>query len=392
MFPALKERRMSENELRKKDKEIRKLKLLLETGGYVNSSLSLDTVLNRALQAAENVMEAERSSIWQVDKNGKELFFRILRGGDASVLKNLRLKMGEGIAGTVAKEGKPMIVKDVKKDPHWAHRFDDKSDFETRSILSVPLSVRGQTIGVMQLLNKKGGRNFNDNDLHELMLLAGQVSIAIDNARLYEQQKEIFLETAIALATAVEKRDEYTGGHTRRVVEYSVAIGRRLDLTEEQFENIRVSAVLHDIGKIGIPDAILNKPGSLNDEEQKIMMSHTAIGGEIIAPIEELEEARSGIVFHHEKWDGSGYLYGIKGEKIPLLARIISVADTYDAMTTDRPYRKGMSPEIALNEILSKSGTQFCPSVVTAFWEAFQSGEIKKIGTKIKSDFPGKEK
>ncbi len=379
---------MYNDELKKKNEEIKKLTLLLETSGYVNSSLSLETVLNRALEAAENVMEAERSSIWQVDRTGKELFFRILRGGDDSVLKNMRLKMGEGIAGTVAVKGVPLIVKDVRKDPKWSHKYDEKSDFVTRSILSVPLQVRNKIIGVLQLLNKKGGRHFDDKDLHETMLLAGQVSIAMDNARLYEHQKEIFLETAIALATAVEKRDEYTGGHTRRVVEYSVAIGKRMNLSDEQFENIRVSAVLHDIGKIGIPDAILNKPGSLNHKELKTMMSHTAIGGEIIAPIEELEEVKSGIVYHHEKWDGSGYLNGLKGTEIPLMARIISVADTYDAMTTDRPYRKGLSPETAVSEIVSKSGTQFCPEVVSAFKDAYDAGEILKIATLIKNDFP----
>ena len=178
------------------------------------------------------------------------------------------------------------------------------------------------------------------------------------------------------LAEAVERRDPYTGGHVRRVVGYAVAIGRRLALGAEELEELRLAAVLHDIGKIATPDQVLSKPARLTPDEVRVMRRHPVDGAEIVLPIAQLRALLGGIRHHHERLDGQGYPDGLRGDEVPLLARIIAVADTYDAMTTDRPYRRGRPSVEAIAEIERESGRQFCPRVVAAFRAAYDQGEV----------------
>lgn len=356
------------------ERRLREYETLLEIGVELAGTLDLERVLHLALEKVEQLCHAETSSIWELDATRGDLFFRIVRGRAAPNIRDLRVPIGQGIVGEVARSGRAEVVQDVANDRRW--RGDGSSGFVTRALLSVPLIARGSVVGVLQVLNPTERATFSPVDLRRMQLLAGPLANAIENARLYAAQRQTFLQTVTALAEAVERRDPYTGGHVRRVVGYAVAIGRRLALGAEELEELRLAAVLHDIGKIATPDQVLSKPARLTPDEVRVMRRHPVDGAEIVLPIAQLRALLGGIRHHHERLDGQGYPDGLRGDEVPLLARIIAVADTYDAMTTDRPYRRGRPIEEAMAEIERESGRQFCPRVVAAFRAAYDQGEV----------------
>jgi putative nucleotidyltransferase with HDIG domain len=253
---------------------------------------------------------------------------------------------------------------------------DGKTEFTTRNIICVPVQVKKKVLGVLEAVNRRNGVDFNEEDLALFTSLADQVAIALDNARLYQEQEEMFYQTAESLADAIEKRDPYTGGHTQRVTRYSLIIARYLPLRSIEKKWLKIAAVLHDIGKIGIEDQILKKPAQLSPEEYDVIKHHTDLGAEIIEHIRQLKEIIPGVKYHHEQVNGRGYPDGLKGEDIPMIAKIVSVSDTYDAMTTDRPYRSALTKEAAIKELKRCCGTQFDRKVVEAFLKAHRNGEI----------------
>jgi len=240
----------------------------------------------------------------------------------------------------------------------------------------VPIKVKDKTIGVLEAINRLDGV-FTEDDVKLFQMFSNQVAIALDNARLYEEMRDTFLGVAEALAEAIEKRDPYTGGHTKRVVNYSLAAAKYLNLSQREIELLRLSAILHDIGKVGIEDKILRKPGRLDDEETKVMKMHPTFGVDIMQHIKQLKDLIPGMKYHHERSDGNGYPDGLKGKEIPIIASIIAVADTFDAMTTDRSYRTRLPHHIAIDEIKKEAGAQFEREVALAFVKAFEAGEIE---------------
>jgi HD-GYP domain-containing protein (c-di-GMP phosphodiesterase class II) len=339
--------------------------VLLEMGVELASTLDLSRVLSLALQKAEELCDAESSSIWELDDEKKELFFRVVRGRAAGEIQSLRVPLGRGIVGSVARSGKAEIVNEVQDDPRWSG--DRDSQFTTRNILTVPLIARGSVIGVLQLLNRSGGEGFTADDLRRMQLFAGILAAAVANARLYSDQKRTFLEMVTTLSEAIEKRDPYTGGHVRRVVTYSVLLGQEIGLGMEELEELRLAAILHDIGKIAVPDQILQKPARLDAGELQVMERHTVDGAELVGRIRGLRHLVPGIRSHHERLDGRGYPDHLTAEQLSQIPRIIGVADTFDAMTTDRPYRRALTPAAAAEEISRLAGSQFCPLVAAAF-------------------------
>ncbi|MCP4900521.1 MAG: HD domain-containing protein [bacterium] len=237
----------------------------------------------------------------------------------------------------------------------------------TTEISEGNFEVRAEITGldeISQLAN-----NFNT--------MAGSIEALVRRLRhALRQNQELFLETIRTLATAIDAKDPYTRGHSERVSSYSLAIARHLELNQDEVFRIRIAAILHDVGKLGIRDGILNKPGGLTDEEYSIMKSHAEIGAQIMAPIRMLKDIIPGIRNHHETWDGNGYPDGLSGDGIPLVARIIGVSDTFDAMTTTRPYQKAMSLEFVMQKMREMSGTRFDPIVVKAFDAAVLTGDI----------------
>jgi len=235
------------------------------------------------------------------------------------------------------------------------------------SVLCVLLRTPRKRLGVLHLDRSYWQKPFTADDLHLADALAANVSAGIECAHLLRKQRDLFLNTITILAQAVELRDTYTGGHTARVTAYSLLLAQKLELSSKDQNLVRIGTPLHDIGKIGIDDAILRKPGKLTPEEFEVMKSHTVKGATILATIPDLAPVIPIVRSHHERWDGKGYPDQLTGENIPRLARIVAVADAFDAMTSNRPYRKGMPVEIAFEEIQKQSGQQFDPQCASTF-------------------------
>ena len=257
------------------------------------------------------------------------------------------------------------------------------------TVACIPSYFRDELLGLLLLGQKNNGKKFMDEELDFFVALNSNVAMAIRNAQLFREleyelgrKHQLFVRTTIALAAAIEAKDHYTHGHTTRVTNLSMEIAQRISQSAKKtfdgkfLENLHIASLLHDIGKIGVPEHILNKRSDLTVGERNRIREHPLIGVNILKPIKELETSMLGVRYHHERFDGKGYPDGLKGEQIPLIASIISVADSFDAMSTDRPYRLAMNKNDAINEIRRLSGQQFCPQVIDTFLELCQEGKI----------------
>jgi HD-GYP domain-containing protein (c-di-GMP phosphodiesterase class II) len=256
-------------------------------------------------------------------------------------------------------------------------------------VACVPAYHQHMLMAILLLGEKHDDSRFDQEELDFFSALASDVAMAIRNAQLFEDLKReaernrnLFIQTTIALGSAIEAKDTYTHGHTERVTKYALAIGHQMEASQAYnfphkfFENLYIAGLLHDIGKIGVPEAILSKQDKLTAEEYEIIKSHTMRGAEILSPLTGFEEVINGVKYHHERHDGKGYPEGLKGEDIPMIAAIIAVADTFDAMTSDRPYRKGLSKEKVIVEIKECINKQFNRRPVDALVELFNKGEF----------------
>jgi len=264
-----------------------------------------------------------------------------------------------------------------------------------KAAVCIPSFFKNDLLGILILGDKLSGEHYSERELGLFVTLANDAAMAIKNAELieslhqkldeieglYEKEHRLFIHTSIALAAAIDAKDPYTHGHTERVTRYSLAIYNELPTSDRKCseEVLHIAALLHDIGKIGIPDSVLNKKGTLDKEEFKKIQQHPIIGAGILQPIREYKDIIDGVHYHHERVDGTGYPYGLKGEQIPFTARIIALADAYDAMATDRPYRKQVTDEKILDEVEKNSNIQFDAEIVKAFMRAYSAGKIAQI-------------
>ncbi|HEY5600128.1 MAG TPA: HD domain-containing phosphohydrolase [Candidatus Manganitrophaceae bacterium] len=246
------------------------------------------------------------------------------------------------------------------------------------SFISIPLTCQGKISAVLNLFKRVGSVPYNQSDIELISILSGQAAIAIENARLFTGLEKSHFESMKALAQAIEAKDLYTRGHCDRMVEYALAIADRLGLSEEEKKHLGYGAALHDIGKIGIHELILNKSGKLTEREYEVMKGHPAMGAEIIKGVDFLSPVAPIIYYHQERYDGKGYPEGLSGEEIPVGARIIAILDTFDAMTSDRPYRKALPMEVAFSELRRCAGTQFDPKIVETLIAIIHEDQIKK--------------
>jgi HD-GYP domain-containing protein (c-di-GMP phosphodiesterase class II) len=268
----------------------------------------------------------------------------------------------EGAIGRSLRERRPVLVHDSARDPLYRRALETG----TRSELAVPLYVGGRLWGAIDVRSERVAA-FNPDDAQLVQTVADHVGAALHTAELYQGLEESYLGTAEALAAALEAKDDYTADHARSIAALAVAVGREVGLDDAALRDLRLGAVFHDIGKIAIPDAILNKPGPLTDEERKVMEGHPAAGEQILRPVPLFAGVRNIVRHDHERWDGTGYPDGLRGPQIPLGARIVLVVDAYHAMTSDRPYRKAMPEAEARAELETCAGAQFDPGVVDAF-------------------------
>ena len=321
------------------------------------------------------LLNADRGSVYLIDDERQELYSVIALGVE---LREIRMPIDRGLAGWVARTGEVLNVPDAHEDDRFNPEFDRRSGYRTKSVLAVPmLDPQGRRIGVVQVINKKGADVFSKEDEELLTAIASEAAVAIINVRLVEEQKAMFESFVTAITTALESRDELTSFHTRRVEEYAVGIGRCLGLPHPMLERIRLASMLHDLGKIHVPDAVLKKPGGLTKEEFEVIKEHamhTRLIVQKVRLLPELKELPRDASMHHERVDGSGYPDGLKGEEIPITARVIAVADVFDAITSKRHYREAMPIDQALDIIKQGSGSHFDPKCVDAFLIYFEAG------------------
>jgi HD-GYP domain-containing protein (c-di-GMP phosphodiesterase class II) len=338
---------------------------LHEFGLKYSPSRNKQMLSKMIVDCASKILKTNAGSLMLIDETTNELIISASRGLLKEVEETTRLKIGEGIAGLVARDGSPVLVEDVDSDSRFFKAENIR--YSSKSFICVPLKVKNKVIGVLNVAGEKEREKFNERDMRLLQLLAGQAAITIENMELYQNLQRLYLETMQTLAKAIDAKDAYTREHADRSGYYAKLVAEELHLPKSMIQHIEYAAMMHDIGKIGIKEEILLKTSKLTDAEKEQKKKHPLIGEKIIAPIEFLAPIAPLILYHHEWFNGTGYSEGLVGEEIPIGARIVSVIDAYDAMTSDRPYRKALSQEYAIGELKKGAGTQFDPKIVNAF-------------------------
>jgi HD-GYP domain-containing protein (c-di-GMP phosphodiesterase class II) len=269
----------------------------------------------------------------------------------------------------MSRQNQPLLNRDISFIPifksMWGDEKEEVEKFDAEIFL--PLNSKGELIGILALGKKRSSQPYTQDEQLIFSTLANQTAVALENARLYDELKESFVQSVTALANAIDIRDTYTNTHSQQIANWAAKTARQLGCTAEEINDIYLGGLLHDIGKIGIPDTILQKPTKLNEEEWKIVHTHPKLGAELISPIKKMAGVVPMIENSHERYDGLGYPYGIKGEEIPLGARIISVVDSYSAMHDKRPYKEPYSRDKIIKELKQNSGKMYDPRVVGAF-------------------------
>ncbi|WP_395139702.1 HD domain-containing phosphohydrolase [Armatimonas sp.] len=354
--------------------------LLDHIGAHLQQTLRLDDLIPRLFAEVNAALQAEAQSLWLADHLHQSVTCRFATGPGALQVQGIVLSLNEGIVGATVMRQQSLLISDAQLDARHSRRADERTGRITHSLLSVPLVRGGVAIGAMQAVNKAQSRPFVHADLEIYRAIADVAALALENALLYTQLEGSYNATLEALSTALDQRDHETEGHSQRVAEFTVCLAQEVGLPLDEQRFLQRAALLHDIGKIGIPDAILNKPGPLTTEERQIMQRHPRLGFEMLKGITHLGRERELVLTHQERWDGKGYPSGLHGENIPLCARIFAIADTLDAILSDRPYRKGQNYATACQIIASETGKQFEPRLVEAFLRIPEQkwGEIRK--------------
>lgn len=314
---------------------------------------------------ATDIMDTRIGSLMLFNRARCKLEIVASRGLSREVVKITSLKPGEGIAGKVFESGRSIFCEDIEKDTRF--KKESRIKYYSKSFVSVPLKVNGRIIGVLNVNNRKSRKPFTVEALNILNVIADEAAMIIENRHLLRSLENAYVDTIATLAKALDERMPATKGHSSRVADLSYRLARRLGFREDRLHSIRNAALIHDIGKISIPDEILLKPAALSASERKIIQKHPEKGSGVISKSDYFKDFLPIIAFHHEWYNGKGYPLGLKGSQIPLSARIVSVCDAWDAMISKRPYRKPLSKRDAVKEILRFAGSQFDPRVVKEF-------------------------
>ncbi len=347
---------------------------LVKIGRSITALTDINVLLKVIAEETKNAIQADRCTVFMWDKEKDELWSKVALGMDDT---EIRFPADKGLAGYVVKTGESLNIADAYNDPRFNPEVDKETGYRTKTILCMPIKNNNQEIiGAFQVLNKVNGV-FTKNDEDLLVAIGGSASIALENAQLFEQQKELYKEQKQlfesfidTLATSIDARDKITAGHSTRVKLYSMLIVDELGLDTKSKEIIEKAAILHDIGKIGIRDSVLQKEGKLTPEEYSHIQEHVQITHNILEKInmsEDFKMITEIACSHHEKYDGSGYYRHLKGEEIPYGGRILAVSDVFDAITSRRHYRDKMPIGNVINILIKDSGTHFDKSIVDVF-------------------------
>lgn len=345
---------------------VERLQALYKTGLVINSTIELPKLLNVLSQKGVEILKANIAYILMLNRETGGLIAGGTHGLPEEIDLSGEIQLREGgVSNWVIKNKQPLLITNIEE----AREFSKMSrlGFIRESVICVPLIENNDVIGTITVANPRDGSHFNSSDLDLLGTIATQASVAIRNARLYEEQQKTYLATVQALVSAIEASDAYTRGHSDRVTRYSLALARKLGYDAEMVQRLEQAAILHDIGKIGIDINLLHKKEKLTQSDFDVLKLHPSIGVRILEPISFLDQVRDIIEQHHERYDGNGYPNGLAGGETLPEARILAVCDTFDAMTSDRPYRKSLPAEVAIQEIRDHSGTQFDPDIAAAF-------------------------
>ncbi len=369
------DRAINRSRLKKENIRLKALIPLFEISKLLVTELDLAHLFKIITEVLVQEFAADRVSLMLMDESSASLLIRASHGLSSDIALKARRKMGEGVAGLVLKYRKPLIISAGK---HPDQEVMDAINLENMpfSSMSVPLIGKNKLFGVLNV-SKFSGPPFTTSDLQIVLILSSQVVTAMENASLYEDLRENYFRTVQALVAAVEAKDPYTRWHSTNVAKYAVAIARDMGLSPSQLEEIHIASILHDVGKIGISELIISKPERLSPEEFDIMKDHPAHGIRILEPIGFSASITSAIYQHHERYDGKGYPQGLAGDRIVLPARILNVADTIDAMVSERPYRGTISSPDVLRELDRESGKQFDPQVAQSAKRLIEKGLLK---------------
>ena len=374
------ERHRLENE----NARLREITELFNISEKITGMRDEEALLDFVLRAALERVGAHRGSLMVTTPDGKALEVAVSIGLPEEAAKTV-VEMGRGISGMVAKSAQPLLVEDICRNPDIAQI---SRRLQADSFVSVPLEqkwpsgydgplsgIELRVLGVLNVTDKKDGARFTEGDLKILSIVANHAAAALENARLIKSVEEAHLSTLQSIALLLEAKDAYTHGHSQRVRDYSIWAARRLGMAENDIEVLRLGAALHDVGKVGIKDGILNKRGEPTAEEWETIRRHPLVGYEVLMPVRILRpEHRQLVRGHHERMDGAGYPDGLRGDQLSPVTRVIIVADAYDAMASDRAYRSALSPPQILEQLKRHSGTQFDPEVAKIFVERVENG------------------
>jgi len=366
------QRGLEKQRLAAENLRLREALSLYKVSEAITASLSLDDVVATVEESAFDELAADAVFIWLDDGQGT-YFERVRQMAPAKDLGRGPVAFPDpGQLDVMAMKSR--IDDEVSLLIHGADcapLFEEKLRKPVVSTVTAPLRMRERLLGWITLASFTLGKRFTEGQRKLLSIIASRAAAAIENARLYEDLQQTFQQTIQSLANTIDKMDRYTAGHSQRVATYAVRLARWMGLDESEVEIVRQAALMHDIGKIGCV-MNLNKPGKLTSVEYETFQKHPTYGKEILDPIQFLGPVIPGVHLHHERWDGKGYPLRLAGNNIPLIARIISVADTYDAMTSDRAYRKALPHEVTVGEIERCSGTQFDPEIANTFTEQIE--------------------
>jgi putative nucleotidyltransferase with HDIG domain len=355
------------------EKVVSRLSTLYKVGLAINSNMDSENIFRQIIDTTIDTLHADIGYIIIHDKENNTLRVNTLVGHDQPTDTEVYIPVKDSsVSGWVINNAKPLLISDINETPQF-DRFSALG-YERKTLICSPLIVKDEVIGTITVVNKNDGSTYSNEDLGLLSTIAAQASIAINNAMLYDEQQKTYLNTIHALVSAIEASDSYTRGHSERVTRYSLAIAKEIGLSQDRLKIMERAAILHDIGKIGINISLLHKIEKLTADDIHDLQQHPLIGIRILEPIEFLHDVRCCIAQHHERFDGKGYPNRISGDELILEARILAIADSFDAMTSDRPYRKALHLDIAIKELLTHKGTQFDPEIVPIFVKLLEGG------------------
>jgi len=343
---------------------------LYQLSEALGSSMSLESMLNLAVEAAMSIIGVGAVSVLVKEASGRVPVPYMIRGEPADE-ESADLLIGKHRICSISLD---------ESMPHTVSRKMKGKKNLIRTLACQPLLYRGHTVGLLNVIRDDSFMKMTRGQMHLLSIIASKVASAIENNRLYDNLQSSYLTSIKALANAIEARDRYTRGHTDRVTILADLIASRLGWSEKKRADLKMGCTLHDIGKIGVPDAILNKPNLLSDEERVAIENHPRLGARIIEGIDYLAPAIPYILYHHERYDGTGYPHGLAGDDIPIEGRLLAVVDTYDAIVSDRPYRRGAPSQRAIDELNKFRGRQFDPMIVDVLIEAWKDNLIDQLG------------